>query len=466
MEASRALPPHLALRVGPASLALAAAGIGVAYALAAYWLGAAVMPLSLVAIGAVALGIWRLEWGLALFLIALPFAENIETANPEEAPLRSALILWLGVLVLVQLGRALAQRRPLAIPRMFWPVVGFTTAVALGVAVAPSAGGGAKFLTVAGAGLVFLLIALFLDDQRKLRPVLFALALSALVVSVHAIWQYETGQFGSAGFVTEGGDVEFRISSTFSSPNPLAGFLGITVPLGVGLYRFWQRRWMKAFASALVSLALLATVLTFSRGALVALAALPLIYLRDWRAWPLVGVALVAIILLAPSVWQSRVAGLTDTSSTEVATRLDFWEAALVDFGEHPVAGSGLDTFAEEYLDQERSARTFLGGSAGLSPPQTAHNLYLNTLAELGLIGGLALAAFVISALRLGLALRRSADPATAAIGFAVLGGMIVLFVHNLFDVTLLDPKNAIQAMALLGIGSAAWQVAHREGSQ
>ncbi len=460
MEASRGLPGDLALRIGAIPLAFLAASLGGAYALTAYSFGAAVLPLSAVAVAALSIGIWRLEWGLAIFLFALPFAENIETARPEEAPLRSALVLWLAALAAVQVGRVAARRERLRVPRLGMPIIGFVAAAAVGFAIAPSSGGASKLVTLVGGSVVFLLIALVCDEPRRIRTVLIGLSAGVLGVALHSIWQYATGQVGTAGFVTDGGAVEFRISSTFSSPNPLAGFLTLGVPLGVGLFRLARTRWAKTLALALAALALAATVLTFSRGALVGLAALPLVFLRDWRAWPVIAMTLAAVVVLAPGLWQARLSQVTDRSSTEVATRLDFWETALVSFEEHPVAGTGLDTFQQEYLDRERSGRTFLGGSGSLSAPRTAHNLYLNTLAELGLIGGIALALLVVAVLRLGVLLRRVGG--FDAIGLAVLGAAIVLFVHNFFDVTLLDPKNLIQAMAVFGVGSAAWQAASR----
>jgi hypothetical protein len=72
--------------------------------------------------------------------------------------------------------------------------------------------------------------------------------------------------------------------------------------------------------------------------------------------------------------------GLLDTN------RYDYWRVALETFADRPLAGTGAGGFRVEWL-RERSVR---------DPTQEAHSLYLETLAELGVVGFAALLVFLL----------------------------------------------------------------------
>ncbi|MGH3057796.1 MAG: hypothetical protein ACRDPP_06105, partial [Gaiellaceae bacterium] len=82
---------------------LAAGAAGAVYALGSYRLDdATVLPIAAVGLLAVAVGLWRLEYGLALLIVLTPFAENAPIAEPEHARLRVALAAWALALVGIQ----------------------------------------------------------------------------------------------------------------------------------------------------------------------------------------------------------------------------------------------------------------------------------------------------------------------------------------------------------------------------
>ena len=63
--------------------------------------------------------------------------------------------------------------------------------------------------------------------------------------------------------------------------------------------------------------------------------------------------------------------------STTSSSRGEYWRVALIDFRDHPVAGSGAGTFVRQWYRHRRIS----------APVQDAHSLYLEKLAELGAIG-------------------------------------------------------------------------------
>lgn len=449
----------------PAATLALGAGFGALYAVSAYIASPVLLPVVALGLAAILLGLWRLEYGLALLVVVTPFSENASIAEPGQAPLRLALVLWALVLVAIQLARSMADReQQLSLPPLFWGVAAYLAAALLAVPGAADAEAAAgKLLLLSGAVVLYGLVALFVDDWSRLKPLLWAIVLAGLVVAGHAIFQKLTGQVSRVGYISSQGEVEFRITSAFPHPNQLAGFLAILVPVCVGIAGALRTRPARVACGALLVMAVVAIAFTASRGALVGLAALPLLFLRDRRAWPLVAGGVLLIALSAPDLYSDRLAGISALDQPEIVERLDIWQAAAQIFREQPILGAGLDSFPVAYLEAERSGRTFIGGGFGLPP--TAHNLYLNTLAEQGLLGLTALLLLALAFLRTVRHLSRSTDPRIRGMARGLLGAGIVLAVHNVFDVTFSDAKGATLVWVLLGVAAALARIVPQTGT-
>ncbi|MGZ4276231.1 MAG: O-antigen ligase family protein [Solirubrobacteraceae bacterium] len=448
--------------VAAGATAAAAIAGGAVYALSAYELAPDVLPVAALALAAVAIAIWRLELGIALLIMATPFAENAPISQPGQAKLRVALVLLAMLLVGARaLGTIVQRDARLPAPPLLGAAALYLTAALLSV---PAAEDGksavAKFMLLSGAVVLYLLISMYLADWDRLKVVLVALLVVGLLISVHAIYQQLAGHVSRIGFISTSGAVEYRITSVFPHPNQLAGFLGMLVPVAVGLATVFRRRMLRVAAWALFALAIIAVAFTQSRGALLGLAVLPVLFVHDRRSWPVIALAGVLVVVSAPNLYRDRIAGTSQLQRPEVAERIDIWQAAVDTFQAHPVLGVGLDNFPLAYLDLERPARSFLG--SGFDLPPTAHNLYLNTLAEQGLAGGAALLFLAVSFIRAALELRRSADPRIRAMGRALLGVALVLAVHNVFDVTFSDAKNATMVWVLFGVTAALLRIERR----
>lgn len=121
------------------------------------------------------------------------------------------------------------------------------------------------------------------------------------------------------------------------------------------------------------------------------------------------------------------------------SNRYDFWRVSFDGFRDHPVAGIGARGFGPLYLQQRESGET----------PVRAHSLPLDTLLELGLVGGILLAgAFGLAFL--GLARRRATTS-----GAAALGTLAYFTVHASGDWIWSFPAVGLPLFALVGIGLA-----------
>jgi len=164
-------------------------------------------------------------------------------------------------------------------------------------------------------------------------------------------------------------------------------------------------------------------------------------------------VALVGLVLLSAAIEgrpeaSSPAAGArTERLGSLDSTRYDYWRVALETFADHPLAGTGASGFRVEWL-RERDEP---------DASRDAHSLYFETMAELGLAGLIALAAFLAG---VGLCARRAfrADP-------AALAGLIALattwLVHAALDwdweMPALTLVAIVAAGAIVAAADRAW---------
>jgi hypothetical protein len=141
-----------------------------------------------------------------------------------------------------------------------------------------------------------------------------------------------------------------------------------------------------------------------------------------------VACAIGAVVLVAAAVYEVREPRSTSTSldraapgrllSTSTSLRGDYWRVAAEMVAEHPLGGEGAGGFTRVWL-RERPALLFV---------RDVHNLYLETLAELGPLG---LALLVLAlATPLGGARRAVAS----AEGRAALAAYLALLAHAVLD--------------------------------
>jgi O-antigen ligase len=126
-------------------------------------------------------------------------------------------------------------------------------------------------------------------------------------------------------------------------------------------------------------------------------------------------------------------------------------------YEEHPVLGVGINNYSVAYPNLPKTPqvapehRLFLQQEARLPPH--AHNLYLNTLAEEGIIGAFALLGLLVVSIAAVYRGCRVPDPAGRAICIGIGIGLMTLLANSVVDVTLLS-EAALPTFALLGVAT------------
>jgi hypothetical protein len=233
--------------------------------------------------------------------------------------------------------------------------------------------------------VVFFLVCIHVNTWNRLRILVFVLSGVALILLGHALWDLHTGDLTSPYLLVMNPEsnsplIRIRAVGYLSDPNDFAQFLLIVIPL---ITLAWTKgKKLRNFFSVVVPCMLLiyGAYLTHSRGALLALTVISIIFLS--RRVPL-WVSIAAGILFFAGMKVFGFTGGRDVSAEAGSDRLDLWGAGLHMFRLSPLWGVGYGRF-EDFA------------------PMTAHNSFVLCLAEIGLIGYFCwLASLVISFLQL-----------------------------------------------------------------
>lgn len=434
----------------------AAIAIGAIFALSAFAVGPVLLPAALV-LGALAtVTMSRPEVGIAAAFLMVPLANLGLTGRPPWL-LGAAWSVFLIVVAMLQ-SRGAVRREGL--PRMSVVSILYALVAVVGAfTVAESLKDAQPILRALFTGLLtFAVIAKTVRTRAQVQWVIAGVATGALLIGAFAAWEYLSGSAQAVGFLTSSGAVVGRASAGFAQPNQLAGFLIVLIPFAAaGILIGWR---LKLLYVAAVVLAVIGVYASFSRGALIALVIIPLVFVRGRQVLVVASLLLVVGALATPGLLEERFRSLTGSGS-EVESRLDIWDTALSIWSTHPIIGVGPGGFPEAYAEARVPGKDFLPATL-FEPPPHAHNLFLHVLAEGGLLALLILLAVLAVAARTALDLRRHEERWVRIFGSAALASLAAFVVHNVFDVTLLE-GTGIYFWGLLGLLSAVYSIAVRE---
>jgi O-antigen ligase len=401
----------------------------------------------------------RPEYGLAVVLALVPFT-NLRVAGAGTSKPMHLIVpaLVFGLLVYSTLLRR--EERVGSTPAWVPAAVVLFVAVALAAAlqaISPHDSVKKLFLVIAAAALFFAVLDLG-RTHAQLTVVAVGAVTGLLLASLQGIEQHLIGQHGVAGFVVNGRYVA-RSQGSFGHPNDYGGYLAFLMPLAAAMLltrAFSARvRWLGAVALAA---AVPALAFSYARGAIAALVIGSVLWLAVLRPRYALGAAILAVlaaVFFAPPALRERFN--TQAASSDVPVRTDIWGAAIDVYTAHPLLGVGLDNFSTAYAQlpstlANASQRRLLNQSGLLVPPH-AQNLYLNVLAEEGIVGIAALAVVLLGALVLFFRASGAADARARAIGLGCGAGLLTLCLHSILDVTLFS-ELAFPFFALIALNA------------
>jgi len=219
----------------------------------------------------------------------------------------------------------------------------------------------------------------------------FILGLSETVKlwSYHFILPFLGNTFGKvviknpSWLVNIAGHTYLRSIATFPDPHMFSLFLGMLLPLAIGLALFERKKiWIAA-----ASLIFLADVLTFSRGGYLGMVAgmLVLIFIfwdtfgKNYKITLFLTSLIIFLTLIIPNPISERFFSSFNLKEGSNAGRIVMWKKAGEVIAQHPFFGVGIGNFPLE-----------VNPLTNYRKPIYAHNTYLDIAAEEGILASLA----------------------------------------------------------------------------
>lgn len=277
-------------------------------------------------------------------------------------------------------------------------------------------------------------------------------------------------------------------TGTFVNRNHLAGYLEMTLAIGIGLLlatwgsddtlRTWKQR-LRSLLQLLLSAKLLlrmmlasmviALVLTRSRmgntaffSSMLVAGTIALLMLRvnagsiramlakrETRSVVLLLSSLMVIDLFIVGAWfgvEKVVARIEQSSTTNDADRVEVSRNTLKLWQDYPLVGTGGGSFYSVYPRYRPEAIN--------AYYQYAHEDYLQIGSDTGVVGFAMLGSMVLMSLGAALlAMKRRSAPLLRGMGFASVMGIVALLIHSTVDFNLQIPANSATFMVILALG-------------
>ena len=337
--------------------------------------------------------------------------------------------------------RSLSWRSPFLLPALVFLLAG-----AIAVVTAPS--------KVAALGLY---------RAYLLEPMAFGFALVNVVRTPVRALQIMSGLFVGAAVaglansvVVADGLIHHTYQVTQSPPviiyltaNAVALYVVPLVAVAGSLALYGQRL-ERAIGAAFVAAGLVITVMSFSRGGYLALAAVVFaLVLSHRRRIPLLGLTLLglAILALVPPVRTRVLIETQNVYGNTIQSRLDLWSATINLLRERPIFGAGLSGFPERIVPFFSHFHTL----ANFIDP---HNIILNFWVETGLLGLLAMAWIIGVGFAVNWAGWRHGPEGWRPYHLGVMLALVAVIVHGMVDVPYFKNDLSLEFWVLL---SVAW---------
>lgn len=315
----------------------------------------------------------------------------------------------------------------LSVPFSFWPSSAFSFSY--------------DFFRILLFNILFVTL---VNTKERFRTALIIYVVLTGWVAGGALWSYANGVF-DANALRNGFERATGLTTSNGNPNSLGMTLVASLPLVVLLWK--ETFWAKAIAVSVICMSLVAIVLTGSRTSFACLLLLAVTFAFTKKTGPLY---LLGFMLLAVSLWpfvpdqyRERYSAISAIASgkqkdesyeSHRLTRLAGWHMFL----DNPINGVGAGQFGVA------NGQKYWPGP-GKKLWLNAHNLYIQIIAELGIIGAVAWLVFIMPLVRdcfrlrkLLVSLRKEPPPSLRSFPIGALFCLLALFIggwtgHNLY---------------------------------
>ena len=302
--------------------------------------------------------------------------------------------------------------------------------------------------------LFFLIFIQVVKTRKNLQKILYALGISALGISLFAIYQKITGNFIPVAMWQP--EETRRVTSFYTSPNAVGLYLGPIVMIYLG-WLFDSKKILSTFWKILILISsLLAIIFTVSEGTWAGLIVALIFFIVMFFQKNIQGIKkstliIIFILLIAigsalfyQPVIKNKVDQIISTPSAQ--NRITLWQGALNFLTQNPknfLFGSGIYGFneiQEKFRDPLK-----------LEPLIYPHNIFLNFWMEIGLVGMITFVWLIISFLK-KIYNTNTQIYINKMLNIGLVSAIITIIIHGLIDVPYFKNDLAMLFWIILGI--------------
>jgi O-antigen ligase len=305
----------------------------------------------------------------------------------------------------------------------------------------------------------------FIDREQRIRKLVYLITIFGAVFAFFAVIQVVLSPTKIYGIYEPRMAVPF---GSFVNRHNFAAYmeLAIALPLGLFFARALERDKLLLYLTAIVMMGI-ALFMSGSRGGTVSLVAevlfVVLITTKFEGAFQYVvrigGVAVLLVGIIVGTMLLGGESSLTrfaesTTMKDPTTSRTHIWATTIGIIEQNPLMGAGLNAFGVAYTLQD----TF----NGMERAEQAHNDYLQTLSDGGIVGGIIGLAFLALLFRTGFANIKTNDRFRRGVAAGALAGCFAILVHSMFDFVLHTTAIALLFLMLM----ALLVVSHKSGDE
>lgn len=279
--------------------------------------------------------------------------------------------------------RLVKGKYPLTFEEIDIPIVLFLFVMIISTFTSIDPGGSFRDLALHLGGLSFLfVISNTVKHKKDLNIIITVTVFSAFLVALYGLYQYVVGVEVEKAWldVVNNPGIRTRVYSVFNNPNILAEYLIMMIPLCISLLWISKKIHKKIIFLGMSLVMILSLLFTLSRGGWIgfAFSALVFIMLVEKRLLlSLIPISVGAIYLL-PQTILNRILSIGNLQDSSNAYRITMWEITGDIIRDHPIVGVGFG-----HLPFKQTFETYIR----TMPTFHAHNTYLETAAETGIVG-------------------------------------------------------------------------------